>query len=163
MRRVLTATLLSTFGLTACTGAHTATALTSKPLAGASSPGATSQTSRDGGGATGESTGCGGGLAAVSGTHVVGLASCAGEVGMTHPRPALSVHKGSTITLKGLSEDYAAPNSTRPKVVALVARGRTTATLKAMSTGTSTITLATWFCLGIRSQHCPVLNITVTR
>jgi len=116
-----------------------------------------------GAGVAGGSTGCGGGPIATSGGHSVGLASCAGQVGMTHPRPSMTVHKGSTITLRGLDPDYTSPASSAPRVVAVVATNGGTATLRAVSSGSSTITLATPFCLGAPrtdaigdhfKQHC---------
>lgn len=110
---------------------------------------------------TGESSCAGGPILRLASGHTVRLASCAGEIGLDGPAPAVTLRVGQRATLSDLGDGYSAPVSDNPQVVTLHAQGNS-ADLQAVSAGV-TISLVTDFCMGRRSAHCPAITVTVRR
>ena len=89
----------------------------------------------------------------------VSLTRCAGQVGV---QPTLAVQAGTTITLKGIGQTYAAPTSSKVGLLAVTKVAGSMAELSARSPGTATVTLKTNQCLVVGSQAaCPALIVTV--
>ena len=94
--------------------------------------------------------------------QTIHVASCAGEIGLAGPAPSVTLRVGQQATLASLGFGYSAPVSDNPQVVE-VRTGGDSAVLRAVGSGDTTISLATDFCMGHRSDHCPAIRVTVHR